>query len=188
MIAKGGSTSGGDRLTNHLERLDTNERMEVKEIRGVVADDMRGALREMEAVAAGAPRVQKPFYHASINTLPHERLTEAQRAHAIDRLEKELGLTDQPRVVVLHEKEGREHFHIVWSRVNTETMRAVSDSHNFRRHEIVSRELEREFGHERVQGAHIERDGKPRPERTATHKEHQQAERTGINRKKHGRS
>ena len=149
----------------HLTRTDTNERAEVKEIRGVVAEDLSGALREMEAVAAGA-RTTKPFYHGSINTRADERLTDEQRAYAIDKLEAALGLTGQPRVVVVHEKEGREHCHIVWSRIDLDRMAAISDSHNYRKHEEVARALEREFGHERVQGAHIERDGKERPERT----------------------
>jgi hypothetical protein len=141
---------------------------------------LRGALKEMEAVASACPNCKRPFYHASINTRADERLTPEQREQAIDRLEKELGLTGQPRVVVLHEKKDREHFHIVWSRIDLEKMSTISDSHNYRKHEIVARELERAFGHERVQGAHIERDGQPRPERTPSHKEHQQAERTGI--------
>jgi hypothetical protein len=160
-------------------RTDTNERAEVKEIRGVVAQDLSGALREMEAVAAGA-RTNKPFYHGSINTRADERLTDEQRMYAIDKLEAALGLTGQPRVVVVHEKKDREHFHIVWSRIDLDRMAAISDSHNFRKHEEVARDLEREFGHERVQGAHVERDGKPRPERTPSHREMLQAERTGI--------
>ena len=179
MVIKGTSCAGARRLAVHLTRTDTNERAEVRELRGAAADDLRGALLEMEAVASGA-RTTKPFYHASINTLAHERLTDEQRARAIDRLEAELGLTGQPRAVVVHEKEGREHCHIVWSRIDLERMAAISDSHNYRKHELVARELEREFGHERVQGAHIEREGKERPKRTPSHAEMLQAERTGL--------
>ena len=73
-------------------------------MRDVAATDLRGALQEMEAVASACPNCQKPFYHASINTRADERLTDEQRMQAIDRLEKELGLTGQPRVVVVHEK------------------------------------------------------------------------------------
>lgn len=180
MVIKGKSVAGAKRLALHLERTDTNERMEVKELRGVAAEDLRGGLREMEAVASGCPNCKKPFYHASINTRADERLTDEQRFKAIDRLEAELGLTGQPRAVVIHEKEGREHCHIVWSRIDLEKMRTISDSHNYRKHETVARELEREFGHERVQGAHIEREGRARPERTPSHLEMQQAARTGV--------
>jgi hypothetical protein len=179
VIVKGTSCAGASRLATHLTRTDTNERAEVKEVRGVVAEDLLGALREMESVAAGA-RTTKPFYHGSINTREDERLTDEQRAYAIDKLEAALGLTGQPRVVVVHEKEGREHCHIVWSRIDLDRMAAISDSHNYRKHEEVARALEKEFGLERVQGAHIERDGKDRPKRTPSHAEMLQAERTGV--------
>jgi hypothetical protein len=179
VVIKGTSCAGANRLAVHLTRTDTNERAEVKEIRGVTAEDLRGALLEMEAVGAGT-RSTKPFYHGSINTRAEERLTDEQRFFAIDRLEAALGLTGQARVVVVHEKEGREHCHIVWSRIDLERMAAISDSHNYRRHEEVARMLEREFGHERVQGAHVEREGRERPERTPSHAEMLQAERTGL--------
>ncbi|MCP3385956.1 relaxase/mobilization nuclease domain-containing protein [Bradyrhizobium sp. CCGUVB4N] len=182
MINKGTSCAGFQRLARHLLRTDTNERAEVKELRGVVAQDLRGALLEMEAVAAGT-RTTKPFYHASINTREDEPLTDEQRVRAIDRLEAELGLYGQARAVVLHRKEGREHCHIVWSRIDLDRMTAISDSHNYRKHEQVARDLEREFGHERVQGAHVERDGQPRPPRTPGHAEMLQADRTGVSAK-----
>jgi hypothetical protein len=179
VIIKGTSCAGARRLSAHLTRTDTNERAEVKDIRGTAADDLSGALKEMEAVAGGT-RTTKPFYHGSINTRADERLSDEQRMVAIDRLEEALGLTGQPRVVVVHEKEGREHCHIVWSRIDLDRMAAISDSHNYRKHEEVARALEREFGHERVQGAHVEREGKERPERTPSHSEMLQAERTGL--------
>jgi hypothetical protein len=179
VIIKGVSCAGARRLAVHLTRTDTNERAEVKEIRGVVSQDLLGALREMETVAAGA-QTNKPFYHGSINTPAEERLTDEQRAHAIDKLEESLGLTGQPRVVVVHEKKDREHTHIVWSRIDLDRMAAISDSHNYRKHEEVARALEKEFGHERVQGAHIGRDGKERPARTPSHAEMLQADRTGV--------
>lgn len=179
MIIKGNSCAGGRRLAVHLQRTDTNERAEVLEIRGLAAEDLKGALLEMEAVTAGS-RCNKPFYHASIDPRADERLTPEQRDYAIQQLAEKLGLSDQPRVVVGHIKDGREHYHIVFGRYDAERMRTISDSHNYRKHEEVARHLEREFGHERVQGAHVERDGKPRPDRTPSHSEMLQADRTGL--------
>lgn len=179
MIIKGKSVGGGKRLATHLMRTDTNERAEVRQITGVAAPNLRGALLEMQAVASGT-RCTKPFYHASINTRADERLTDQQRTYAIEKLAAKLGLSGQPHVIVVHEKEGREHCHIVWSRIDLDHMRAISDSHNYRKHEEVARELEREFGHERVQGAHAERDGKERPDRTPSHEEMLQTERGAI--------
>lgn len=179
MIIKGTSVAGAGRLEVHLTRVDENERVEIREFRGVASENLHDALHDMEAFAAGT-RAEKPFYHASINTLASERLTEEQRAHGIETLERKLGLTGQPRIVVVHEKKDREHTHIVWSRIDLEHMRAISDSHNFAKHEEIARQLEREFGHARVQGAHAERDGTPRPKRTPSHAEMLQAERTGL--------
>lgn len=189
MVIKGGARGGPAELANHLKRTDTNERVNVLELRGVAANTLDGALREMDALGA-ALKTNRTLYHASINVPAHERLTDAQREQAIDRLEKALGLTGQPRVVVEHEKQGRAgddrvHYHVVWSRTDLEHMRAIRCDHNFRTHELVARELEREFGHARVQGVHIEREGPDgervkRPDRTPSHAEHQQAQRSGI--------
>jgi hypothetical protein len=101
----------------------------------------------MEAVASGAPRVQNFFYVADINPRGNERLTPEQWAEAIDRLEHNLGLDGQPRFVVEHEKDdGRVHRHVVWLRVDINTMKAISDSLTARIHERTARELEEAFG------------------------------------------
>jgi hypothetical protein len=179
VVIKGNARGGAGQLARHLERTDTNERIAVRDVRGVVAGDVLGALNEMDGVASGT-RCTRPLYHASINTAPGEEMTDELWNAAIDRLEAALGFTGQPRVIVEHGKKGREHVHIVWSRIDLDRMRAIPDSHNYRKHEEVARELEREFGHARVQGAHAERDGQPRPERTPSHAEMQQAERSGL--------
>ncbi|MBV9825331.1 MAG: hypothetical protein JO001_06620 [Alphaproteobacteria bacterium] len=189
MVIKGNARGGPADLAKHLQRRDTNERVEILQLRGVAALDLAGALREMDAFGAGL-RTTRTLYHASINVPAHERLTPEQRAQAIDRLEAALGLTGQPRVVVEHEKHGRGgdrrvHCHVVWSRADLEHMRAIRCDHNFRTHELVARALERDFGHVRVQGVHVERDGPNgeriiRPDRTPSHGEMQQAQRSGV--------
>jgi Relaxase/Mobilisation nuclease domain len=178
VIIKGASRAGGADLGAHLNRTDTNESVQLLELRGVAGVNLDQALREMEAFGAGT-RCKSPLYHANIDPRADEVLTAAQWQQAVDALEAKLGLTDQPRAVVQHIKQGRAHVHVVWSRIDLEKNRAVSDSHNYRKHEEVARALERAFGHERVQGAHVERDGRARPARTPSHAEMQQAERTG---------
>lgn len=179
MVIKGRARGSAGQLAVHLTRVDTNERMEVIAIIGLVAGNLSGALREMEAVASGT-KCGRPLYHASINTRADEAMTPEQWQYAVDRLGAGLGLGGQPRVVVLHEKEGRTHLHVVWSRIDAARMAAIHDGHNFRVHEDVARGLEREFGHVRVQGAHAERDKarEARPERTPSAWEIQQRSRT----------
>jgi hypothetical protein len=179
VVIKGSARGGPAKLAVHLERTDTNEKMRVVEMRGVAAVDLDGALKEMDALGA-ALNTKRTLYHASINTRADETMTPGQWIASVDRLEERLGLTGQPRVIVEHKKEGREHIHIVWSRTDLEHMRAIRCDHNYRTHEEVARALEQEFGHARVQGAHAERDGKPRPDRTPSHADMQQADRTGL--------
>jgi hypothetical protein len=177
VIIKGKSRGGAAALAAHLTS-EKNERVEVAEIRGLLAQDLADALREMEDVASGS-NCRLFLYHANIDPSEKHPLTREQWREAVDALEKKLGFTDQPRAVVMHVKGGREHCHVVWSRIKPETMTGISDSHNYRKHEEVSRDLEHRFGHERVQGAHIEREGKKRPTRTPTRADIQQQERAG---------
>lgn len=179
MIIKGKARGNGAQLGRYLVSPGENERINVVEVRGTVSADVRGAVAEMDAVGL-CTRTDKTLYHASISTRPDERLTEEQRLAAVDRLEKELGFTGQPRVVVVHEKKGREHTHIVWSRTDIEHGRALRIDHNYRKHELVARALEREFGLTRVQGAFNREAGQLRPQRSPSQAEMEQAKRTGI--------
>jgi hypothetical protein len=179
MIIKGKSRAGPRGLAAHLGNAEKNERVSLLEARGTVSQDLRGALIEMDAYALGT-RCERSLYHAAISSAPPHRLSPKQRIEAIDALEAKLGLAGHSSVVVMHEKLGREHIHVVWSRIDLDRMKSVSDSHNYRKHEEVARELERRFGHERVQGAHHERDGVDRPARTPSRAELRQEERTGI--------
>lgn len=179
MIIKGGARSGPQELGEYLTTNEANERIEVAEVRGTVATDVPGALKEMDALANGA-RCKSPLYHAQISPEPPYRLTPEQRAEAIDTLEKSLGFEGHQRVVVIHEKNDREHLHVVWSRIEPGSAKAVSISFNYRKHEETARELERRFGHPRVQGAHAERENVERPERTLSRAEIRQQEKTGI--------
>jgi hypothetical protein len=179
MIIKGKSRAGPAALAAHLGNAEKNEKVSLVKVRGTVAQDLRGALVEMDAYAVGT-RCEKSLYHAAMSPEPPHRLTPGQRAEAVEALEEKLGLAGHARVVVMHEKLGREHIHVVWSRIDLDNMRSISDSHNYRKHEEVSRDLERRFGHEKIQGAHVERDGVERPDRTPSRAELRQEERTGI--------
>ena len=131
---------------------------------------------------AEGTRCKLPIYSASINPQTHERLSREQYLGAADIVERKLGFVGQPRAIVIQIHEGREHAHVIWSRIDVDTMTAISDSHNFRKHEYAARDIERRFGLDRVQGAHAERDNAPRPQRSPEHYELQQARRTGLSR------
>ncbi|PNP95422.1 relaxase/mobilization nuclease domain-containing protein [Sphingobium sp. SA916] len=181
MIIKGGSRAGPRQLAAHLLRTDTNERMEVLELHSGL-DDLAATFRDWQTLSEGT-RGKKGLYHVNIDPDARYDMTPQQWARAVEVLEQELGLDGQPRAVVLHEKKGRQHVHIVWCRTDLETMTMRSDSNNYLAHERASLTLEREFGHEHVPGKHAKRDRAKQPEfprADVSHAEHQQAERSGL--------
>ncbi|MCG8441140.1 MAG: relaxase/mobilization nuclease domain-containing protein, partial [Caulobacterales bacterium] len=145
MILKGSQRGGGRNLAVHLMRVDDNEHVELHEVRGFVADDLHGAFKEAYAVSR-ATRCKQYLFSLSLNPPEQERVPVDAFENAIDRIEKKLGLEEQPRAVVFHEKEGRRHAHCVWSRIDARSMTARQLSHFKIKLRDVSRELFFEHG------------------------------------------
>ncbi|MBF0554853.1 MAG: relaxase/mobilization nuclease domain-containing protein [Nitrospirae bacterium] len=180
MIIKGSSRAGAAGLSKHLQNAKTNERVTLQETSWTLAKDITGALHEMDAIAAGG-RCKAFMYHAQINPKADEHLTPEQWQKAVDTLEKNLGLEGHQRVVVEHVKDGRQHYHVVWNRLDVETLKSVSMSWNYRTHELTARQLEKEFQLERVQGVHVEREeGKTRGADTPERWEFEHGQKSGL--------
>jgi hypothetical protein len=145
MIIKGNPAGNVGFWSKHLLRDDTNARVEVKEISGLLADNLPSALHEMQAVASGSRSHGNFMYQANISPRVDEHLTPEQWKEAVDTLEKNLGLEGHQRVVIEHEKEGRTHRHVVWNRVDVETLRVTDMTGNWRIHTATARELEQMF-------------------------------------------
>lgn len=177
MIIKGKSRAGPSQLAQHLGRADTNERIAILQLdsAGTTAE----AFRDWQAYTL-ATKGKLGLYHANIDPDAKYEMTPEQWMRAVDILEEELGLQGQPRAVVMHEKHGRQHIHVVWARADMDTLTLRSDSMNYQAHERASLRMEQEFGHELVPGKHAKRDREQQPEfprAEASHDEWQQAER-----------
>ena len=180
MIIKGKPAGSVGFWSKHLLRTDTNEKAEIKEIRGLLADNLPTALREMQAVASGSRSHGNFMYQANINPLAHEHLTLEQWKESIDLLEKNLGLEGHQRVVVEHIKEGRQHYHVIWNRVDVDNLRVADMGGNYYSHERTARELEQRFGLEPTPRVHGEREGPRTQERPPEQWEEERAAKTGI--------
>ena len=145
MIIKGKAAGSVGYWSSHLLRDDTNEKAVVREIRGLLAENVPEALKEMQAVASGSRSQGNFMYQANINPLAHEHLTPEQWREAVDTLERNLGFEGHQRVVVEHIKDGRQHYHIIWNRVDVDTMRVASITGNYAAHERTARQLEQKF-------------------------------------------
>ena len=139
MILNGNQRGGAKDLALHLMK-DENEHIEVHELRGFVSQNLMGALNEAYAVSRGT-KCRQFLYSLSLNPPPNEKVTTVDFEEAIDRAESRLKLTGQPRAIVFHEKEGRRHAHVVWSRIDVKSMKAVQMSYDHEKLQSLSREL-----------------------------------------------
>lgn len=112
MILKASQRGGSRQLAAHLNKTEENEHVELHEIRGFMADDVDGALHEAYAMSRGT-RCTKFLFSVSLNPPEAENVPIDKFEDALGRIENKLGLENQPRVVVFHEKEGRRHAHCV---------------------------------------------------------------------------
>ena len=163
MIANGGSYRCAGWWADHLQSPE-NERARVVKSYGLRSENILDMLHEMEALARGT-RCENYFYQMNLNPRDNERLTEPQWDRVREIAEKHHGFEGQAYFVVEHAKHGRVHQHIVWSRIDLENMRAISDWNDARRNHAIAREIERELGLQRVTGPYDREPGEPRPKR-----------------------
>jgi hypothetical protein len=104
-------------------------------------------------------------------------MTPEQWLDCVSVLGHELGLERQPHALVLHEKDGRIHAHVVWQRTDADSLTLISDSNNYAAHERAARTLEQMFEHERVPGPHT---GKEKDGNSYSRSEQQQGERAAL--------
>lgn len=151
MILKGSQRGNGQNLAAHLMRLDDNDHVTLYQLRGVTADDLHGAFKEIEAVSRGT-KCQQYLFSLSLSPPEGANLNGAAFEDAVDRIERKLGLDGQPRAIVIHEKEGRRHAHCVWSRIDAGTMTARQMSFFKQKLVGVSRDLYLENGWQMPRG------------------------------------
>lgn len=176
MILKAKERGDARQLARYLLSLRDNEHVELYEVRGFISDDLAGAFGEADAIAKGT-RCKNYLFSMSLNPPAGQKARTDDFEAAIERIEEKLGLENQPRAVVFHEKDGRRHAHVVWSRIDTERMRAINMAHYKNKLRDVSRELFLEHGWDMPRGL---QDRSLRDPQNFTHAEWQQARRVGL--------
>ena len=174
MILVGNQRGGAKNLALHLLK-DENDHVDLHELRGFVARDLRGAFNEAYAVSRGT-RCKQYLFSCSLNPPATANVKTEDFEKAINRIEAELGLVGQPRAIVFHEKAGRRHAHCVWSRIRADDMKAVQLSYTRRKLMRIARELYIEHGWTMPRGLSQTKASDPR---NFTLADWQQAKRTG---------
>jgi hypothetical protein len=145
MILVGSQRGGARQLAAHLLNDRENDHVTLHDLRGFVADDLRGALTEAQAIARGT-RCRQCVFSLSLNPPKGVEVGIETFEAVADRAEQVLGLRGQPRAIVVHEKEGRRHAHVVWSRIDADKMTAINLPFFKSRLNALSKELYLEHG------------------------------------------
>ena len=145
IIIKGGARTDGAQLGRYLLSQGDNTSTTLIDITGMAGRNLANAMAMAQA-AAEQTKGQKPFWHAQINPAEGVNLTREQQFMAIEVLERHLGLQGQPRVIVAHEKDGREHIHVAWSRYDSETGKLRRDDFSKRKNVAAAAEIAERLG------------------------------------------
>lgn len=125
MIIKGSQRGGAKQLALHLLNDVDNDHVEIHAIEGFVSDNVTGALREIYAISR-ATKCKQFMFSLSLSP-PHDAVVSNEDYEAaINDAAERLGLAGQPRIILFHEKQGRRHCHVVFSRINTQDMKGIN--------------------------------------------------------------
>ena len=125
MILEGNQRGSAAEMARHLMDLKENDHVEIHEVSGFLSDDVHEAFHEMHASARGT-KCRQFMFSVSLNPPHNEKVPIEYFEQALNDIEEKLGLENQPRIMVFHEKEGRRHAHCVWSRIDSESMTAIN--------------------------------------------------------------
>lgn len=176
MILKGSQRANGNELAAHLMNDRDNDHVTVFELRGFISNDLHGAFQEAHAVCKGT-KCQQYLFSLSLNPPQDQTASEQDFIDAANRAEETLGLTNQPRTIVFHEKEGRRHAHVVWSRIDVTSMTAMNLPHFKTKLTRLSRDLYLDHGWSLPNGLKA---GGGKSPLNFTLEEWQQAKRIGV--------
>lgn len=132
------------KMARHLLKANDNEVLQVwEQSKNGLENDMVDFQLLTELT-----RGKRGIFHVAINPRSYDGMTPEQWERSVQAIEKEFGLTGQPRVQVYHEKAGRPHLHVCWSLVDQEKGKLLDPSHDRPRLQTIAMELEKEFAQE----------------------------------------
>ena len=107
--------------------------------------NVASCMEDFERFMPSHIRTTKPVIHISLNPHPDDKLTDQQLADIGREYMEQFGYGGQPYMIFKHEDIGREHIHIVSTRVRTDGS-IISDSKNYERSRKITDSLEQKYG------------------------------------------
>lgn len=150
-LIKGRARSNGRQLATYLLTKADNDNVRLLEIRGTChSNDLKKSLVEM-SLTSELTKSDRGLYHGLIcPAYGDNQMSDEDWIRAADIFEQERGYQGQKRAIVLHEKKGKIHAHVVWERYDHEKGRMKNDSFNWYAQDRVREKIELEFGHQRT--------------------------------------
>lgn len=122
MVVRGKIRGNGKQLANYLLKKGDNDNVILLNIRGTCwQNDLHKSLVEM-SLTSELTKTDKGLFHVQICPAYGEdaKMTSDDWLRAADIMEAETGFTGQKRAIVLHNKSGKFHAHVVWERFDHE--------------------------------------------------------------------
>jgi hypothetical protein len=147
MVIRGNPRGSGRQLAHYLLTKAENEHIWILDADGrdeMSKSEFSDLFYDM-SITAELTKSNKGLYHAQINPAIGEDklMTKEKWFEAVDIMAKELGFEDQRRAIVLHEKKGRIHAHVVWERYDHDKGKMISDSFSRLAQDRARKEMER---------------------------------------------
>lgn len=101
--------------------------------------------KEVDLVASLNPRLKKNTYHTSLNFAQGENVSNEKMLAVAREYMEQMGFDDNPYFIFRHHDSNHPHCHILALRTKFDGS-TVSDSNNYKRSEMVVRQLERKYG------------------------------------------
>jgi hypothetical protein len=139
----------------HAERgRDLAEEYESGQRHRIIGGNMSGQnprelSREFSLVKELRPDIEKPVHHVSISAGENDHLSVEQWQEIADTYIEKMGFQNSPHVVIQHRGTGRDHIHILTSRIDFDG-KVISEWQSKARAEKVMREVEKRYDLERL--------------------------------------
>lgn len=106
--------------------------------------DPRELAKEFGEIRKLRPNLGKAVLHVSLSAAPGEHLTDAQWREIGQRYLRGMELDHNQYLITRHADTDHEHVHLLVNRIRFDGS-VTSDSHDYRRHEVLMREIERDY-------------------------------------------
>ncbi|MFC5410824.1 relaxase/mobilization nuclease domain-containing protein [Larkinella bovis] len=154
MVIRGNIRGNGKQLAQYLVSGEANERVQILDVAGrrQATDAYLHQTLQSMSLTSELTRTSKGLYHAQINPAYREdrSMSDQDWMKAADILGQELGLQEQRRIIVLHQKKGRTHAHVVWERYDHQTGTVISNRFSRLAQDRARKEMERVFEHQQT--------------------------------------